>query len=822
MKHSGLKDEMSLMIEKISNTLHLKTSEKFSNLEQCCMLSALVYLIMKNKIKVLYNVKKGENEEFAYLDIPSAFDLNFISKPFKDKFRSIALVSSLTKDDIMYELTNKSLSYISQVDPICIFEITDLLFYKQLSTDFLISVFDGALKCIILNKHSIGIFLQPKEFAELTERLLNDTPGKVLNLYSGIGNYAVDMKEFTSFTGVDNNPLTIAVAKWRISITGLNHIVNIIEFNESLCKSYNYDSIVSFPPYGQNFIDSNGKKKDVNNFVLSYFMDSSNENINLSLITNLGMLQLSYSKNLRKQITEKGFLDKVILLPSKLMKETSIPLALILLKKNRDSDKKVQMIDASDAVLENGKRFNQLDVESVMDIVSSYSHNRKVEITKKDILENNCSWSVGYYISKMKTIIPDGYQNYKFGDLAERIHLRTSNVDKGRRISINSIPDDVYINHKCSTDFEESTELKNVTKLTQPALLITTINKMKTMYCEASENDPVFLSRGIIAFSVDTSKIDIGYLCLKISEVDILKYLGSVQPVISPDIIQAISLIFPDLSDSNSLEKQHEVYITSYKSDRLAKAKEIGLMQIIENQREDFLNTIRIRKHTMKSDLNQIDSAIRLIDYYSNKQIETDFIKNIKRLTAKLSQALHNISDQVSHLTDIEEYHEPRLIKIINFFNETVKNHDYSLNRYSLKFNPDLVALNEISDGDINKLCINIAPEDLQIIVSNILDNARNHGFTQNKTDYYVEIGLTVDSERNMYKISFSNNGNPLPKGLDKKRYGIRGEKAGATGNTGIGGNIVKNFTSHYNGDYDIYSSEGITIVEVYLPIQYE
>lgn len=819
MKTLGLSDDITTMIEKV-NAQFANAGMPITDLNQCCMLAALLYLTIKNKVNVLYDVKKGENGEFAYLDISSELKYDFESIALTKETRSIALVSSLDVDDEMYELTKDSLSSLSQIFPVSVFKVVDLLLGKQDSKDFLIAFFDAELKYLTLRNPAIRLLSPPKEIAELTEELLDGKPGIVLNLFSGIADYAFEMKKYSSYTGMDKDPLAVKIAQWRIYISGLKRKVNIVDFDESVCESDNYDTIVSFPPYGEKIIDSTGRKEDVNTFVLKYFINSSNENINLCLITNLGLLQLNYSINLRKQITERGFLDKVILLPSKLMKETSIPLALLLLKKNREANKSIQMIDAGDAIIGKDKRVNILDVKSVMDIVSSYSHDRKVEVTAKDIIDNNGSWSVGYYINEMKTVIPEGYKNYKFGDLAERIPLRAANVDKGRRIGIDSIPDDVYNNHKCSTDFDESTELKGVTKLTQPALLITTINKMKTVYCDASENEPVFLSRGIIAFSIDSSIIDIGYLCLKLSEININNY--SSQILIPTDTIQNISLMFPDLSEPDSIEKQREVYDTSFKADRLAKAKEIGLLQIIENQREDFLNTIRIRKHTMKSDLNQMDSAVKLINYYLNKQTETEFVQDIRRLTAKLSQALQNISDQVSHLTDVEEYHEPRFIKIINFFNEIVRSHDYSLNRYSLKFNPDLVALSEASDGDVDKLCINIAPEDLQIIITNILDNAKSHGFTQDKTDYYVEIGLTVDSERNMYKISFSNNGNPLPKGLDKRRYGIRGEKAGPTGNTGIGGNIVKNFTSHYNGDYDIYSTEDITVVEVYLPIQYE
>ena len=40
---------------------------------------------------------------------------------------------------------------------------------------------------------------------------------------------------------------------------------------------------------------------------------------------------------------------------------------------------------------------------------------------------------------------------------------------------------------------------------------------------------------------------------------------------------------------------------------------------------------------------------------------------------------------------------------------------------------------------------------------------------------------------------------------FDKRLYGIRGEKAGRTAGSGIGGHIVKSFVENYNGDYDLF-----------------
>jgi signal transduction histidine kinase len=117
-------------------------------------------------------------------------------------------------------------------------------------------------------------------------------------------------------------------------------------------------------------------------------------------------------------------------------------------------------------------------------------------------------------------------------------------------------------------------------------------------------------------------------------------------------------------------------------------------------------------------------------------------------------------------------------------------------------------------------LFVNIAAIDFQRIVTNVIENARRHGFTDKaRDDYYIGIELSYNSERGMYQIDFTNNGNPLPDGMTKSRFGIRGEKAGLTAGTGSGGYIVKSIVNHYGGDYDIFCKDGNTTVRILLPI---
>ena len=121
---------------------------------------------------------------------------------------------------------------------------------------------------------------------------------------------------------------------------------------------------------------------------------------------------------------------------------------------------------------------------------------------------------------------------------------------------------------------------------------------------------------------------------------------------------------------------------------------------------------------------------------------------------------------------------------------------------------------------DIIPLYTKIAPNDFERLVKNIIENAVKHSFVgMNKEDCLIEISLAVDPEQDKFKIEFYNSGKPFPKGLDKVRYGIRGEKAGETGGTGKGGHIVKRIVEHYGGDYDVCNQGNHPVVTIWLPI---
>ena len=260
----------------------------------------------------------------------------------------------------------------------------------------------------------------------------------------------------------------------------------------------------------------------------------------------------------------------------------------------------------------------------------------------------------------------------------------------------------------------------------------------------------------------------------------------------------------------------------------------------------EYINEVRMRKHDMRPHMVQLDSAKNLMQHYVDNYNTTENVQeHLRHQLTRFRDALGHLSDIIEHLSDEEKFGEPERFSIIDYFekliNESINNNcDVAFNidsdaveKYLKKklyeWSDHIITSAKAKDQEFEKGEYSfpthwsyaiIAPLDFDRMVQNILENARKHGFTdQTRTDYMIWINLSVDEKRDMYIIDFMNNGTPMPNGMTKARYGLKGEKAGLTGGTGSGGYIVKSIITHYGGDYDVFYKDGITTIRIYLPI---
>jgi sensor histidine kinase regulating citrate/malate metabolism len=266
----------------------------------------------------------------------------------------------------------------------------------------------------------------------------------------------------------------------------------------------------------------------------------------------------------------------------------------------------------------------------------------------------------------------------------------------------------------------------------------------------------------------------------------------------------------------------------------------------------DYMDEVRSRKHDMKSHICQLTSAIKNIEYDLVHKNDKNIFSSEKEWLDDMMEEVKNQSFAIKHLNTIldifsreDKFGNPEVINIGKFISENivagkkykvVHNTDYdALRDYGFdvpekesnhEFFKGLIKIKikyELEDEEIEDANVFVAKDDLLRLFDNIINNAVTHGFTEDSKDYCIKTNLSVDPQRNMFQIDITNNGTPLPKGLDKHRYGIKGETAGKTGKSGEGGYIVKSIVEHYKGDFDIFTEDKgkhtLTTVRIFLPI---
>jgi signal transduction histidine kinase len=251
----------------------------------------------------------------------------------------------------------------------------------------------------------------------------------------------------------------------------------------------------------------------------------------------------------------------------------------------------------------------------------------------------------------------------------------------------------------------------------------------------------------------------------------------------------------------------------------------------VQAMKTEYINEVRMRKHDMGQKVFDLINTEDLMRYYvENREIESDVWFQIEEQLNHFRSTIHELSEMLDHLSQEEQFGNPELLDLNDYLANL--QHSNNVNGFTLSYQLDrdsildlqLSHMKERGIKDMNTVMarptVFMAKNDLQRVVSNILSNAQIHGFVDpNRMDYEVNIRLEFNADKGMYQIDFRNNGKPLPDGMNKMRYGIKGEKAGQTAGTGLGGSIVKSIVEHYKGDYNVFMDGDWTVIRVYLPI---
>lgn len=664
---------------------------------------------------------------------------------------------------------------------------------------------------------SRGEYTQPHELSELADFLLDGQARHFFDPFGGVMDFATTIVKGIDYryTANEINVTVRDIAMFRLALGG---VLNQCKINH--CSSENwigederFDAIITTPPFGMRMQMREGKETVNENaelVVIKRFEDTTNQTGQLITIVPVSFLygEAARSRLLRERLTKKNLLDCVIQLPGGIFSHTGLATAVVVLKKQREEGQRIKLIDASSCFIKEGQR-NVLDFDAIKRL---YKEGR-LEVTTDELLNQNCSWDVQWYWNRKTAVFNQGYTIVKLSDVFEPVRATRHYSEKmGRFVSIGSLPSDCFSYEKNPEDFPEKESITNAYKLTEPALLVSTVGAPKPTYCKASENSPVFVKNDVCAFRLSNKTIHEGYLCMELAK-RLIPTKGSLYSRLSRKQILETYVEFPSLNSDRSWVEQKNIFEEARLAAGIGKEREEWLEALIEKKKKEYIEEVRHRKHDMKTPMSQLRNTLTLLESLV-PQISGEPAEKLMLYVQRQKRAMDRLSEIVTHIADENVFATPEPVDL----GEVLSSFQTKTDRYIIEYFPDKAMFDE---SDMAKPMVNMGRSDLLRMVQNIIENAIRHGFAGKNSEYALNISLTI--REGYYVVDFSNNGKPLPEGLDKARYGVKGEKGKDSDGSGTGGYIVKSITEHYGGDYDVFSEQfaGIwfTHVIVKLPI---
>lgn len=675
--------------------------------------------------------------------------------------------------------------------------------------------YDYVIENTSRNKNLVNQPTVPRELSILAEAFIGNNAKNALVPFGGIMNYATEFDCFDSIDAYEFNRQTWQIGMLRLGLAGVVSKVRFSALNIEHWPSNKYDTIISMPPFGMRIKMSTpstnyetATTEEAELIAPCRFIESTNENGVCVAFAPVSLLFDGASKKrFRKWAMEKNIIDTVILLPNSLLVGTSIPLACIILRKTPYQNGGIRMIDAS-GFYTNHQNRNHLEVGDLMEAYHTDIKNVSRTVLYKDIQDMDFSWDVNAYLQEA-LICPDGFNISLLEDLVSLPHLETATIgDKGLVVKVSDLSDDWSRPYVHLENMEQESISRAYACLDREAILVSTIRTLKPSIIKASKECPVWINPNILVICPNNT-IDAEYLCMKLAELTI-HTIGVGVPHISKRYLLRQKIVYPELSVQKSL------FIEGSRTLALAKARDMGLQEVINQMKADYINEVRARKHDMKTPMTQLRNTLTLIKELVG-EIPEEYAYRLNKYVERQQKAMNVLSDIVTHIADEDKYATPEIVDI----ESVLKSFETTTDRYVIEYRRDNASLLE---AGIETPRLRIGKVDFVRLSQNIISNAIRRGFVKDNAEYALNITLSV--EKNFFVIDFSNNGEPLPEGMDKARYGTKGAKGTDSDGSGTGGYIVKSITQHYGGDFDIFSSKfanmDFTNVIVKLPIYRE
>ena len=706
-------------------------------------------------------------------------------------------------------------------EPRYVFEFVDVLNKQDFQEGGLLALLDKSVDDLYFNY--IEGDRQPKELTRIVSYLVDDNAKKIFDPFGGHMDFATAMPD-KHFVGYEIKELTRDLALFRMALAGVNNHSVLYHKSAEYWTEDVFDAIVTYPPFAYKIGMRDSVfdvKTDVDQAILARFERTTNAHGQLVIVTAISTLfkESSPLKQYREDITKKNWLDKVVVLPSYMFyPKTQILTAIVVLKKDRKKDEKIRFVDATQCIQMKSRGIG-VDVDKMISIIDATDGIQSIDVTMDDIIENKSSWLVGWYLYQRNTVFREGYDILRFKDVFETAPS-TKQFDEttGHLVNSEAFSRSTLIHFEYKPeDFLVTDDLRGTKRISKPVVLVNRTGLVFPIYCEASEDNPIFIKASAIeAYCIKTKDNNIGYLCIELFHryASLSKY---VSPFSNKKVFEELQLSFP------SVEEQKNLYEDMKRTSQEAKIKELGLQNVID----DYKKQLRARKHAISQNLSAFSALWNTLYRFKRKNggqlndsdvVSVSYNRTVADVFEALNERLNVILQQADHLADDEpDWGEPEEIDPTAFIEEYIKTHSDIRFEYIRGYDV------EEYNGMVEALGMEVFLEfvfpkkALVRIFDNIISNAVSHGFTDAERKDY-KILITRDVGVDSVNITISNNGNAIPDGFNLKKlfdYGYTTKSL--EGHSGLGAYQVNELMSRFHGSVEVVSTPDKSYTVTYI-----
>ena len=673
--------------------------------------------------------------------------------------------------------------------------------------------FDYALDYISRTRNGECTPKVPTGLARLAESFIPAEAESALVPFAGAMDLAMDLEGFDHIDSFEYDHYAWLVGMFRLGLSDKDtHKYTYVCKGKKTWASGFYDAVISFPSSmdyvhmrtSPLFYPMNHEEHTVLVAPSRFFETTLDGGTCVAFAPVSLLLDGTDKYQFRKVMMESHVVDTIILLPSNLLYGTNIQLACVVLKKDSSHVNEVRMIDASEMYTSDGDR-NLLDVDKVLAAIHADTQHVSQNVSYDKIEYLDYCWNVREYLQK-DDICPEGYTLRRLEDILEMAQLPEWEQNQtGKTVNSEDLSDDWTSPYVDFCEKEDQRIPYGYQRLDKTAILVAKDGALRPSIVKATEASPVWIGRSVSCF-IPKADIDPEFLCMTLTKME-SPLDGISRYYVSWTYLLHKTIAIPELT------LQKSIFRETVREHGLSKVRELGMQKIIDRMKADYINEVRARKHDMKTPMTQLRNSLTLIKELV-AELPEEFAARLDKYVSRQQAAMDILSTIVSHLADEDEFAAPESVNI----DSVLKSFETATDKYVIRYQRDNVSL---EDTGIKTPCLKIGKVDFVRLCENIVSNAIKRGFVKDDEAYELDIKLTVD--KGFFVITFSNNGEPMPEGMDKARYGTKGVKGVNSDGTGIGGYIVRSITQHYGGDYDISSTKFadwvITNVIVKLPI---